>query len=48
MLDIAEKYGETDKACRAMIEGANRADSVANDTEEALKDFEGKLDKNEA
>jgi molecular chaperone DnaK len=48
MLDDAEKYGEADKARRATIEGANRADSVANDTEKALKDFEDKLDKDQA
>jgi hypothetical protein len=28
--------------------GSNRADSVANDTEKALKGFEGKIDKDEA
>jgi molecular chaperone DnaK len=48
MIDDAEKYGEVDKARRATIEGANRADSIANDTEKALKDFEDKLDKEEA
>jgi molecular chaperone DnaK len=48
MLDDAEKYGEGDMARRAMIVGANRADSVANDTEKALKDFKHKLDKDEA
>lgn len=48
MIDDAEKYGEADKARRATIEGANRADTVANDTEKALKEFENKLDKDEA
>jgi molecular chaperone DnaK len=48
MVDDAEKYGEADKARKAAIEAANRADSVANDTEKALKEFEDKLDKEEA
>ncbi|KAI5854148.1 chaperone DnaK [Tricharina praecox] len=48
MIDDAEKYGEADKARKSAIEGANRADSVANDTEKALKEFEDKLDKEEA
>jgi len=45
MIDDAEKYGEADKARKAVIEGANHADSAANDTEKALKEFEDKLDK---
>lgn len=48
MVDDAEKYAETDKERKAAIETANRADSVANDTEKALKEFEEKLDKTEA
>lgn len=48
MIDDAEKFGEADKARKAAIEGANRADTVANDTEKALKEFEDKLDKEEA
>lgn len=48
MVDEAEKYGEADKARKAAIEAANRADSVLNDTEKALKDFEDRLDKAEA
>ncbi|KAF8541296.1 heat shock protein 70 family [Trichophaea hybrida] len=48
MIDDAEKFGEADKARKAAIETANRADSVANDTEKALKEFEDKLDKEEA
>ncbi|PGH18705.1 hsp7-like protein [Polytolypa hystricis UAMH7299] len=48
MVEDAEKYGEEDKARKATIEAANRADSVLNDTEKALKDFEDKLDKTES
>jgi molecular chaperone DnaK len=48
MVDDAEKYGEQDKERKAAIEAANRADSVLNDTEKALKEFEDKLDKAEA
>ncbi|CAL5869556.1 uncharacterized protein PFLUO_LOCUS3786 [Penicillium psychrofluorescens] len=48
MVDDAEKYGAQDKERKAAIEAANRADSVLNDTEKALKDFEDRLDKTEA
>ncbi|KAK6531653.1 70-kilodalton heat shock protein [Orbilia ellipsospora] len=48
MVDDAEKYAETDKARKHLIETANRADSVINDTEKAMKDFAEKLDKEEA
>ncbi|RMD41824.1 hypothetical protein DV735_g3320, partial [Chaetothyriales sp. CBS 134920] len=48
MVDDAEKYGAQDKERKAAIEAANRADSVLNDTEKALKEFEDKLDKTEA
>ena len=48
MVDDAERYGEQDKERKAAIESANRADSVVNDTEKALKDFEDRLDKTEA
>ena len=48
MVDDAEKYAETDKERKGSIEAANRADSVANDTDKALKEFEEKLDKEEA
>ena len=47
MVDDAEKYGEQDKERKSAIEAANRADSVLNDTEKALKDFSDKLDKTE-
>ncbi len=48
MVDDAEKYGAQDKERKSAIEAANRADSVLNDTEQALKAFEDKLDKAEA
>merc|ERR1711939_364045 len=48
MVKDSEKYGAEDKERKAAIEAANRADSVLNDTEKALKEFEDKLDKAEA
>ena len=48
MVQDAEKYGAQDKERKAAIEAANRADSVLNDTEKALTEFESRLDKAEA
>ncbi|KXT01604.1 hypothetical protein AC578_8035 [Pseudocercospora eumusae] len=48
MVNDAEKYADADKGRKAAIEAANRADSVVNDTEKALKEFEDRLDKTEA
>lgn len=48
MVDDAEKYQEADKERKEIIENANRADSVVNDTETALKEHESILDKAEA
>ena len=48
MVDDAAKYADADKERKGAIESANRADSVVNDTEKALKEFEDKLDKAEA
>jgi len=48
MVNDAEKYANSDKERKAAIEAANRADSVVNDTEKALKEFEDRLDKTEA
>ncbi|KAM5469115.1 Hsp70 ATPase ssc1 [Microsporum audouinii] len=48
MVNDAETYRAQDIERKAIIEGANRADSVLNDTEKALKEFEDKLDKAEA
>merc|ERR1711964_474548 len=48
MVNDAEKYAGQDKDRKAAIEAANRADSVTNDTEKALKEFEDRIDKTEA
>ena len=48
MVEDSEKYAETDKERKAVIETANRADSVVNDTEKALNEYADKLDKTEA
>jgi molecular chaperone DnaK len=48
MVEDAEKYRSQDEDRKAAIEAANRADSVLNDTEKALKEFEDRLDKTEA
>jgi molecular chaperone DnaK len=48
MVQDAERYQESDKERKAAIEAANRSDSVLNDTERALKEFEDRLDKAEA
>ncbi|KAF3079462.1 70-kilodalton heat shock protein [Orbilia oligospora] len=48
MVDDAERYAETDKARKHLIETANRADSFINDTEKAMKEFEDRIDKAEA
>jgi molecular chaperone DnaK len=48
MAEDSEKYAESDKERKAVIETANRADSVVNDTEKALNEHSDKLDKTEA
>ncbi|PWW79987.1 hsp7-like protein [Tuber magnatum] len=48
MIDDAERYQEADKERKNTIESANRADSVANDTEAALKEHKNSLDKADA
>jgi molecular chaperone DnaK len=48
MVEDSEKYAESDKERKAVIETANRADSVVNDTEKALNEYADKLDKTEA
>ncbi|GAB7354259.1 hypothetical protein MBLNU459_g4791t1 [Dothideomycetes sp. NU459] len=48
MVNDAERYAGEDKERKLAIEAANRADSVVNDTEKALKEFEDRLDKEEA
>ncbi|EWC47238.1 heat shock protein [Drechslerella stenobrocha 248] len=44
MVDDAERYAESDKARKHLIETANRADSVIGDTEKALEEFKEKLE----
>ncbi|KZP10654.1 heat shock protein 70 [Athelia psychrophila] len=44
MVADAEQYAETDKARRALIEEANKADSVCSDTEKAMNEFKDQLD----
>ena len=48
MVQDAEKYQAQDKERKDAIEAANRADSVLNDTEKALKEYEDRLDKAES
>ena len=48
MVEDAEKHGAQDRERKESIEAANRADSVLNDTEKALKEFENRLDQTEA
>ncbi|AEO66781.1 091f2e15-022c-48e8-80df-a5e4c8b607d8 [Thermothielavioides terrestris] len=48
MVEDSEKYAEQDKERKAVIEAANRADSVVIDTEKALNEYADKLDKTEA
>ncbi|KAF2665611.1 hsp70-like protein [Microthyrium microscopicum] len=47
MVKDAELYAEADKERKDAIETANRAESVLNDTDKALKEHEEKLDKTE-
>src|SRR5438874_2602193 len=48
MIDEAARFAESDKERKDAVEAANRADSVLNDTERSLKEFEEQLDKEEA
>jgi len=47
MISESEQYAETDKARRALIEEANKADSVCSDTEKAMNEFKDQLDATE-
>jgi len=44
MVADAEKYAESDKARRAVIEEANKAESFCSDTEKSMAEFETQLD----
>ncbi|KAM6502569.1 Heat shock protein 70 family [Amanita muscaria] len=47
MVSDAEQYAEADKSRRALIEEANKADSVCSDTEKAMNEFKDQLDATE-
>jgi molecular chaperone DnaK len=47
MVSDAEQYAESDKVRRALIEEANKADSVCADTEKAMNEFKDQLDATE-
>ncbi|KAJ3543308.1 hypothetical protein NM688_g5871 [Phlebia brevispora] len=44
MVSDAEQYAETDKERKAVIEEANKADSICADTERAMNEFKDQLD----
>lgn len=48
MVNEGERYKNQDRARRNAIETANKADQLANDTENSIKEFEGKLDKTDS
>ncbi|KOG99916.1 Hsp70 family ATPase ECM10 [Saccharomyces eubayanus] len=48
MVNEAEKYKGQDAVRRKAIETANKADQLANDTENSLKEFEERLDKTDS
>ncbi|KAL7277801.1 heat shock protein [Trametes coccinea BRFM310] len=47
MVEEAEQYAETDKQRKALIEEANKADSVCADTEKAINEFKDQIDATE-
>jgi len=47
MVSDAEEFAETDKARRALIEEANKAESVCADTEKAMNEFKDQIDATE-
>jgi molecular chaperone DnaK len=47
MVVEAEKFAETDKKRKDIIEASNHAESIINDTEKAMTDFKDQLDKEE-
>jgi len=48
MIEQAEAHAEADKARRDLIEAANASESVAAETEKALKEFKEQIDAEEA
>ncbi|KAI0776262.1 heat shock protein 70 family [Trametes elegans] len=47
MVEEAEKYSETDKLRKQLIEEANKADPVCSDTEQAIEEFKDQIDATE-
>ena len=47
MVEESEKYAESDKARKLVIEEANKADSVCADTEKAMNEFKDQIDATE-
>lgn len=47
MVEESEKFAESDKARRVIIEESNRAESFCADTTKSLQEFEAQLDKEE-
>jgi len=47
MVEEAEKFADTDKARKDVIEQANRADSICADTEKSMAEFKDQLDEAE-
>ncbi|KIJ65970.1 hypothetical protein HYDPIDRAFT_27180 [Hydnomerulius pinastri MD-312] len=47
MVSESEQYAESDKARRALIEEANKGESVCSDTEKAMNEFKDQLDATE-
>ena len=48
MVNDAEQHAEADKARRVVIEEANRAQSVASETNKAMAEFKDQIEKDEA
>lgn len=47
MISESEKYAESDKERRQVIEEANKGESFSNDTEKSMAEFEAQLDNEE-
>lgn len=48
MVNDAERFAETDKKRKEVIEATNHAQSIIHETEKAMADFKEQLDKDEA
>ncbi|TBU38022.1 hypothetical protein BD309DRAFT_1059385 [Dichomitus squalens] len=47
MVSEAEQYAETDKACKQLVEEANKVDSICANTEKAINEFRDQIDTTE-